>query len=173
MPQRSHCPILSQRTAPPPASKSSPSPKQLLINSSNYLNNERWVSWPFPCSFPFVPPVKKILAVEPWEDGNWRVTGEKLCGAWVSGLELAAGRAVVGEGSTTSSGQACGPASKVRKYRQYGGCNGLAVGLSLSCGSAEALTWGLYVSLLQGGVRMAEVRQDHRSLDTSVRWGCK
>lgn len=122
MPQRSHCPILSQRTAPPPASKSSPSPKQLLINSSNYLNNERWVSWPFPCSFPFVPPVKKILAVEPWEDGNWRVTGEKLCGAWVSGLELAAGRAVVGEGSTTSSGQACGPASKVRKYRQYGGC---------------------------------------------------
>lgn len=51
--------------------------------------------------------------------------------------------------------------------------SGLAVGLSLSWGSAEALTWGLCVSLLQGGVRMAEVRQDHRSLNTSVRWWCK
>lgn len=74
--------------------------------------------------------------------GRWQLERNgKNCGAWASGLELAAGWAVVGEGSTLEQWAICRHAVKVCMCRQCGGCERPGCKcLSLSWGSAEALT---------------------------------
>lgn len=115
--QRSRCPILPQRTAPPPPRKSNLSPKQLLKNSSDYLNNERWLSWPFPWSFPFCSVSKENPGSGALGDGNQRMKRKKCVelGKWARTEGWLGCR--WGKGTPMSPGQTCGPEGKVCKHR--------------------------------------------------------